>query len=79
MLLFYLQYAMIVMKVWIRINVATPFFGLNHVTFLLDDSDIEYETLDFNVMSNMNDVFIVVSGMDYLQSADSVKPTALVS
>ena len=44
-----------------------------------DDSDIEYETLDFMVMSNMNDVFIDVSGMDYLQSEDSVEPTALIA
>jgi hypothetical protein len=43
------------------------------------DLDIEYETLDFSVMSNMNDVFIDVSGMDYLQSADSVEPTTLVA
>jgi len=41
-------------------------------------TDIEYETLDFSVMSNMNDVFIDVSDMDYVQSADSVEPTALV-
>jgi hypothetical protein len=27
----------------------------------------------------MNDIFIDVSGMDYLQSADSIEPTALVA
>jgi hypothetical protein len=45
----------------------------------LDNSDIEYETLDSCTMSTMNDVFIYVSSMDYLQSADYVQPTALVA
>jgi hypothetical protein len=44
-----------------------------------DDTDIEYETLYFSVMSNINDIFLDVSGMDYLRSADSIKPTALVA
>ena len=29
-----------------------------------DDSDIEYETLDFSIMSNINDDNTVLSGMD---------------
>jgi hypothetical protein len=44
-----------------------------------DDSDIEYETLDFSTMSNMNDDNTVVSGMDQFQSENSVEPTALVA
>ena len=30
-----------------------------------DDLDIEYETLDFRVMSNMNDLFIDGPGTNY--------------
>ena len=44
-----------------------------------DDSYIEYETLDFSIMSNLNDDNIDVSGMDHLQRENSVEPTALVA
>ena len=44
-----------------------------------DDKDPKYETLDFSVMSNMDNVLIDISTMDYPQSADSVEPTALVT
>jgi len=44
-----------------------------------DDSHIEYETLDFSIMSNMKGNGIDVSDMDLLQSENSVKPTALVA
>jgi len=44
-----------------------------------DDSDIQYETLDFNVMSNVNNNFIDDSGMHYSQHTGSVEPTALVA
>jgi hypothetical protein len=43
------------------------------------DSDIEYETLDFSIISNMNDDDIDVSGMDQLQGEHSVEPIALVA
>ena len=42
-----------------------------------DDTFSEYETHDFSVKSNMNDVYIDVAGMDHLQSANSVEPTPL--
>jgi len=43
-----------------------------------DDSDIQYETLDFSVMSNMNDNFIDDLGMNYSQRTHLVEPTAFV-
>jgi len=44
-----------------------------------DDSDIQYETLDFSVMSNMNDNFIDDLGKDYSHCTDSIEPTTLVA
>jgi hypothetical protein len=44
-----------------------------------DDTDFEYETLDFIVMPNMNDTYIDVAGMDHHQREKSVEPTALVA
>ena len=44
-----------------------------------DDTYIEYETLDFSIVSNMNDVSIDVSGMDDLQNENSVEPPALMA
>jgi hypothetical protein len=44
-----------------------------------NNSDIEYETLNFSVMSNMDDDFIDVPSKYYLQSADSAEPSAIVA
>jgi len=43
------------------------------------DSDIEYETHNFSIISNANDDNIDVSSMDHLQHENLVEPTTLVA
>ena len=64
---------------YIRIIVTTHFFGLFAPCNSNDDPDIEHETIDFSIMSNMNDDNIDISDMDLLQSEHSIEPTALVA
>ena len=44
-----------------------------------DDTYTECETLDFSIMTNVNDVSIDVSGVNHLLSENSIEPTALVA
>ena len=44
-----------------------------------NDLDIQYETLDFSVMSNMNDNCIDDPGLNYSHRTYSVEPIALVA